>query len=134
MILKLRWARKLMFWSFENGIFQFFASFWATKLKPFSEKVRQNVLNYLNQNLVIFTNLKTVFEQSGTQKRVFWVFEKSIFSNFWEIWVMKFKPFSGKVRESVQVIRSLLGHGFQGALSSKTNVFSLWKGYFSIFG
>ena len=42
-VLKLHWAQKQMFWEFENGIFQFFADFWVTKLKPFSGKVRQNV-------------------------------------------------------------------------------------------
>ena len=46
----------------------------------------------------------------------------------------------GKVSQSVQnylnqnlVIRSLLRHGFEAALSSKTNVFSLWKKHFSNF-
>ena len=129
MVLKLRWAWKVMFWSFEKDIFQFFASFWATKLKPFSGKVRQNVLNYLNQDLVIFTTLKMVFEQPGTKKRTFWAFEKGIFSDFWKIWVMKFKTFSGKVRESVQnclnenlALGSFLKNGFKAILNWKTNV------------
>ena len=46
----------------------------------------------------------------------------------------------GKVSKSVQnclnqnlVIRSLLRHGFEAVLSSKTNVFSLWKGHSSVF-
>ena len=37
--------------------FQFFCIFWVTKLKPFSGKVRQNIKNCLNQNLVIGTFL-----------------------------------------------------------------------------
>ena len=42
------------FWSFlkldvfEKSIFQFFANFWVTMLKPFSGKVRLSVQNYLN--------------------------------------------------------------------------------------
>ena len=50
------------------------------------------------------------------------------------------KPFSGKVRQSVQnylnqnlVIGSFLENGFQANLSSKTNILSVWKGYFSVF-
>ena len=71
-----------MLWTYENAIFQFFANFWVTKLKPFSGKVRQSVQNYLNQNLVI---------------------------------------------------RSFLENGFEGTLSSKTNVLSVWKMHFSVF-
>ena len=36
-------------------IFQFFARFWVTKVKPFPEKVTQSVRIYLNQNLGIGT-------------------------------------------------------------------------------
>ena len=71
-----------MLWAFEKSIFQFFASFWVTKLKPFSGKVRQSVQNYLNQNLVI---------------------------------------------------GSFLENGFEATLSSKTNVLSVWKEHFSVF-
>ena len=71
-----------MLWTYENAIFQFFANFWVTKLKPFSGKVRQSIQNYLNQNLVI---------------------------------------------------RSFLENGFEVTLSSKTNVLSVWREYFSVF-
>ena len=71
-----------MFWAFEKNIFQFFANFWVTKLKPFSGKVRQSVQNYLNQN---------------------------------------------------SVVGSLLENGFEATLSSKTNVLSLWKKHISAF-
>ena len=71
---------------------------------------------------------------------MFWVFERGIFQIFANFWVTNLKPFSGKVRESVQiylnqnfVIRTFLENGFGATLSSKTNVLSIWKGYFSDF-
>ena len=82
MVLKIPWAQKRMFWAFEKGIFQFFANFWVTKLKPFSGKVRQSVQNYLNLNLVI---------------------------------------------------GSFLENGFEATFSSKTNVLTVWKEHFSVF-
>ena len=82
MVLKLSWAEKRMFWVFEKYIFQFFASFWVTKLKPFSGKWKQSLQIYLNQNLGI---------------------------------------------------RTFLENGFEAALSSKTNVVSVWKEHFSVF-
>ena len=67
------------FWSFlelKNQIcgrlkiafFSFFASFWLTKLKPFSGKLRQNVQNYLNQNLVIGDFPENVIEATLSSK------------------------------------------------------------------
>ena len=82
MVLEQPWPQKRMFWAFEKSIFQFFANFWVTKLKPFSGKVRQSIQNYWNQNLII---------------------------------------------------GSFLENGFEATLSSKTNVLSVWKGNFSIF-
>ena len=41
---------------------QFFASFWVSKLKHFSGKVRQSVQKYLNQNLVTESFLEKCFE------------------------------------------------------------------------
>ena len=71
---------------------------------------------------------------------MFWAFEKNIFQFFANFWVMKLKPFSGKVRQGVQnylnqisVVGSFLEIGFEATLSSKTNVLSIWKQYFSIF-
>ena len=125
MVLKLLWAQKWMLWLFEKSIFQFFANFWVTKLKPFSAEVTQSVQNYLNQNLVIGS---------------FWAFEKSIFQFSASFWVTKLKPFSGKVRQSVQnysnqnmVIGSFLVNGFEATLSWKANVVSVWKEHFSVF-
>ena len=74
------------------------------------------------------------------EKRVFWVFEKSIFQFFENFWEAKLKPFLGKVRQSVQnylnqnlVIGSFLESGFQASWSSKANLARLWKGHFSDF-
>ena len=36
--MKLSWAQKRVLWSFEKSIFQFFANFWVTKLKPWAQK------------------------------------------------------------------------------------------------
>ena len=32
-----------MLWAFEKGIFQIFANFWVTKLKPFWDKVTKDI-------------------------------------------------------------------------------------------
>ena len=52
----------------------------------------------------------------------------------------KLKPFSGIVRQNIQiylnqnlVIRRFLENGFEGIVSSKTNVFSVKKRRFSVF-
>ena len=81
-----------------------------------------------------------VLKLPWAQKRMLWVFEKSIFQFFANLWVTKLKPFSGKVRQSVQnylnqnlVIGSFLENGFEATLSSKANVVSVWKGHFSVF-
>ena len=82
MVLEQPWSQKQTFWVFQRSIFQFCASFWVTKLKPFSEKVRQSVQNYLTQNLGI---------------------------------------------------RAFLANGFGATLSSKTNVQCVWKNHFPVF-
>ena len=131
MVLKLPWAQKQMFQGFEKSIFQFFASFCVTTLKPFSGHVRQSVQNYLNQNLVIWTCKKMVLEESWLEKRMFWAFEKVIFQIFGNISVTKLKLFSGKVRTTVEnclnqslSIESFLESGFEANFSSKMNVVS----------
>ena len=74
------------------------------------------------------------------QNRIFWAFEKSISQFFADFWVMKLKPFYGKVKQSIQsylnqnlVIGSFLENGFEATLSWKTNVVSVWKEHFSVF-
>ena len=57
-----------MFWAFEKAIFQFIANYWVAKLKPFSEKVRQNNQNYLNQKLIRWAFLENGFEATLSSK------------------------------------------------------------------
>ena len=62
MVLKLCWGQKQMLWTFVIGIFLFFVKFWVRKLKAFIGKARQNIKNFLNQNLVIWSFLENGFE------------------------------------------------------------------------
>ena len=82
MVLKLLGARKQMFWAFEKGIFQFFANFGGTKLKPFSGTVRQSVQTYLNQSLVIRSFLGNGFEDTVSSKTNVLSVWKGIFQFF----------------------------------------------------
>ena len=50
------------------ALFKFFAIFWLTKLQPFSGKLRQNIKNCLNPNLVIESFLKNGFEATLRSK------------------------------------------------------------------
>ena len=81
-----------------------------------------------------------VLKLPWAQKRMSWAFEKSIFQYFENVWVTKLKPFSRKVKQSVQNYLnknlgagSFLENGFEATLSSKTNVLSVWKKHFSMF-
>ena len=81
-----------------------------------------------------------VLKLPWAQKRMFWALEKSFFQFFANVWLTKLKPFSRKVRQSVQnylnqnsVVGSLLENGFEATLSSKANVLSLWKNHISAF-
>ena len=110
-----------------------------TKLKPLSGKVKESVLKYLMQNLVLRSFLENGFEGTLSSKRIFWVFEKGIFQFLSNFWLTNLKPFSEKLRQSVQnylhqnLIRGrFLENGFEATLSSKTNVLSVWKGHFSV--
>ena len=74
------------------------------------------------------------------EKQKFWAFEKGIIQFFRNIWETKLKPFSGKVRESVENCLSqdlakarFLENGFEVTFSSKRNVLSASKRYFSGF-
>ena len=54
-------ANVLCIW---KGKFSVFWNFWSTKLKSFCGKVRQNIKNCLNQNMVIWSFLENGFEDS----------------------------------------------------------------------
>ena len=108
MVLKLLGARKQMFWAFEKSIFQFFANFGVTKLKPFSGTVRQSLKNYLNQSLVIRGFLENGFQDTASSKTNvlsvwkghFPVFRKFLSDEvenlFWEIRAKRLKLFKSK--------------------------------------
>ena len=81
-----------------------------------------------------------VLKLPWVRKRMFWAFEKNILQIFANFWVTKLKPFSRKVKQSVQsylkknlVIGSFLENGFHTTLSWKTNVLSVWKKRFPVF-
>ena len=139
MVLRLLWAQKRMFWVFEKSIFQFFANFCVTKLKPFSGKARLSLQDHLNSTSVIRSLLENGSEATLRSKtNVLSIWKKiSVFCNFR---VTKLIPLSGKVRQDIKkclnqnlVIRSFLENGFEATLSSEKNVLSIWKGNFSDF-
>ena len=120
-------------WSFENTIFQFFVSFWVTKVKPFFGKVKGSVQNYLNQNLVLGNFFENGFEVTLRSKTNLLSVYKEHFSLFCYIWVTKLELFFGKVRQSVQnylnqnlVVGSFVQNGFEATFSSKTNLLQIF--------
>ena len=54
-----KWFWSHISWVLQNSIFQFFENVWMTKLKTFSEKLRQRVQNCLTHSLVKGRFLKT---------------------------------------------------------------------------
>ena len=82
MVLEQPWSQKQTFWVFERSIFQFCASFWVTKLKPFDEKVRQSDQNYLTQNLGIRAILANGFGATLSSKTKFVSVLKEHFAGF----------------------------------------------------
>ena len=101
--------------------------------------MRQGVHNFLNQNLVIRSFLENGFWGTLSSKANVWNLWKGHFSvfskflsdevetSFWESETKRSKLFNQNL-----VIRSLLGNGFQGTLSSKTNTLEhLKRAFFS---
>ena len=81
----------------------------------------------------ILQSLELKYECSERLKRVLF----SFFANFW---VTELKPFSGKVRQRLQIylnqnliIRTFLENSFEAFWSSITNILFVWKGHFSVF-
>ena len=81
-----------------------------------------------------------VLKLPSAQKRMFWAFEKNIFQYFENVWVTKLKPFSGKVRQSVQnylnqnsVVGSLLENGFEATWARKRMFWAFEKTIFQFF-
>ena len=130
-----------MLYTFEKGIFQFFANFWVTKLKPCSGKVRQSNQNYLNQNFVIrsflgngfWATLSSKTNVASVWKRHFSGFFSKFLSDkvetiFWEREANHSKQFKSNL-----VTGTFLENGFETTLSSKRNVLSVWKVHFFSF-
>ena len=137
--MKLPWSEKRMFWAFEKGIFQFFANFWVTKLKPFSGKFRQSLQNNLYQNLVIGNFLENDFEAILSSKMsfvsvwkdhflAFWKFlSDKVETIFWKSYAKRSKPFKSKFGH-----RKLLRKWFWRYLQIKKEYCkSLKKAFFS---
>ena len=93
MVLKLPWAKKRMFWAFQKSIFQLFASFLVTKLKPFSGKERQIVQIYLNQNFGRRSFLENGFGATLSSK-----------TNVMSVWKELFPVFCNCLSEEVETI------------------------------
>ena len=93
MVLKLPWAQKQMFWAFQKSIFQLFASFLVTKLKPFSGKERQIGQIYLNQNFGRRSFLENCFGATLSSK-----------TNVVSVWKEHFPVFYKYLTEEVETI------------------------------
>ena len=141
MVLKLAWAQKRMFWAFEKNILQIFAKFLSDEVETIFSKSKAKRSKLFKEQ----------FGHSKLLRKWFWSYLelknecsehlKKTFCKFLQnFWVTKLKPFSRKVRQSVQsylknnlVIASFLENGFEASLSSKTNVLSIWKKHFANF-
>ena len=71
------WKERTL-WTFEKGIFQFFASFWVTKLEPFSGKARKCCENFLHKVCFVGSFLEntfpSLFHHSRQSLLEFWIF------------------------------------------------------------
>ena len=116
-------------------MFQFFANVWVTKLKTFSKKARQSLQDHLNSKLVIGSYLGNSFEVTLRSKTNVLSISKGKFLVFCNFWVMKLKPFFGKVRQNIKKQfksksghRNLLRKWFWGYLELKNECSERLKG------
>ena len=141
MVLEQTWAQKQNFWVFEKSNFQLFCKFLTDEIETTFRKSEAKCSKLFNwkfrhNNLLtkwFWRNLELKNECSERLK-------KPIFQLLASFWVTKLKLFAGTVRQSVPdylnqtlVIASFLENSFGATVSSKTNVLSIWKGYFSDF-
>ena len=130
-----------MFWGFTKSIFQFFGKFLSDEvetifweIEPKCSKVFQSKFGYRKLPRKWFWRyLKLKNKGSERLKRAF----SSFFASFR---VTNWESSSVKVRQSIEkylnhnlLIGSFLENGFEGTLSSKTKVLSVWKDHFSPF-
>ena len=121
-LFKLKFGHKNLprkqFWSFlklnnqyfvrlKRAFFSFFTSFWVTKLKPSSGKVRQRLQIYLDQNLIIRTFLENSFE-------AFW----SSITNILFVWKGHFSVF-------LQIFKWRRRNCFRGKWDNTAKSFSI---------
>ena len=111
MVLEQPWPQKRMFWAFEKSIFQFFANFWVTKLKPFAGKVGQGVKIYWNQNLVRRTFLENGFGATLSSK-----------ANLLSVWKKHFSVFCKFLSDEVETI-------FWESMAKRSKLFKSKFGY-----
>ena len=124
----------------EKSIFQFFADFWVTELKPFSAKVKQSVQNYLSQDLVIWSFFENSFEAIWSPKTnalSVWKEHFSVFCKFlsdevetvfWESETEPWRSFKFKVGH-----RKLFRKWFWSYLELKNERSERWKRAFFSF-
>ena len=140
MILEQALAQKPMFRAFQKAIFQFFASFWVTKLKLFSGKVRQSVPDYFNQALVRASFLENCFGAAVSSKTNVLGIWKGYFSDFCKFLSDKFETIfwksegkCSKIFESKFGHRNLLRKWFSSNLELKSELCEHLKRAFSSF-
>lgn len=104
--LKLCLGQKRIFWTFEIGIFYYFADFWVAKLKAFSAKARQILQNSLNPNLITRSisenNFKATLKSKTTPLNV-WKWHYLLF------WWFLSDEVENKAKRS-KLFKSKLGH------------------------
>ena len=112
MVLKLPWAQKQMFLVFEKSIFEFFAYFWVTKLKPFSHKARESLQDRLKSKLLIGSFLENGFDITSRSKTNLLSVWKGHFSGGFFIFLIEEVEASFKEIEAKhqKLFNSKLGH------------------------
>ena len=133
-------SSKGIFLSVWKKHFSLFYKFLRVEVKTNSGKVRQSFQSYLNPTLVVGSLLQNGLESTLSSKTNVLSVWKENLQFFASFWAKKLKPFSQKMRHSVQnyliqnmVIGNFLKTGFEGTLGSKAKVLSLWKDHFSVF-
>ena len=141
MLFEQPWAQKRMFRAFEKAIFQFFASFWVTRLKLFSGKVEQSIQDYLDQTFGHSELMRKSFWATWSPKTNVMSVWKKHFSDFckfltdkvvtmiWQIEAKRSKPFNSNFCH-----RNLLRKYFCSYLELKSECSKLLeKAFFSFF-
>ena len=124
--------------SVSKSHFLLFCKYFTDQVETFFWwKVRQTNQNFSNSKLFTGSILENSFEAALRSKLMLWTFENAIFQFFTNFWVATLRPFSRKVRQSVQkclnrnsVLGNTLENSSEGTSSSTTNVLNLWNDIF----